>query len=1112
MAIDEAVMKIRLDASQAYPELQALRSNISGVFGTAQADAHGAASGLADFAGAATYTYAHMRHGLERMGSFANTAYATATDPNIAHTPHYGMVQAQSHFSQEMGAYIHGPAGVTSMTPPGVGAGDYSRMLATRGMDRLSEAKQGFIRGALPVTASFGAMAIGGKLGSMAASKYALGLTGISAFALPVAGSLAAGYAVQELVEQGMAQGDRIFQERQELGELATAGTSHGIADQFQFGRGFRDMSKRMGISTQETGDIVATIRAMGMSPDTSNVKQALGQFENMAKDIREIAVGMQTSIANAARSLKDVERLGLGQGSGGVFAANQMAAGLGTSLRGLVAYAGQGSSIGGQTGIGYGAGTSLWMQSAFAGATGMGGLTGEEGAMAGGALGLGRAFGMGALRNAMGPYGEMQLMSMMGSSGAQAMPGSMMGTLNQAAGNMLSGDPIANMIELTTNKNRMLRSMGGRGMRMMQGQAIQTEAKMLQQMSPGLTEQRALQYVGMQRFGYNEIQARGMARSIQRGFRARRPDRRVEGLPGIFGDARTAQASARATDDSTIRRIQAEETEANKGYWQKGVEYIGNMWSQYKEGEKIQTQERVEKRLASMGVYQPDQHVLGAVTQAMRSGTGSAAGMEIDLSSGGHATGSVGGILALTGADPSSKVTLDGTLSKRFGGLARNIAGISRLTASQQNDSDAVVRQIGDYMHSGETYTMSSSGKRVGAKQYYQTVGKDIQTHLTNLLTNTGDQVNSRRMLTSRIGSLLEGTAYEKEFAKDRLEGKHGSQMFLAITKTMKGLGHDKFDLAAAVKYMASKSSTGVAQSLESDVSNTIANITRGSNTSGREKVAKIMEEKITSNVEMQLEEVRLNVGNIPSEEAIAPSLAKHSKVLARMSPGKWGSYLENTLPAQLRGYFDIGGSKTGAITEKALQKYKLEAEQEVHKDQGRLITGTKAARTAIYYSPTFQSMAMMRSSMTESEKIYRDELSAAETDDEKQAIAAAHKSSYASRKSHLQELGQQLISKAGTNTAQREVAQAVAKNLMSADPEVVKKAIKQADIPTAGKMAAKKRRRPRGRQVMYGSGTGAADKFNTRLTQMLNKTAKTLGEVSKAMGILQGKMKPGT
>ena len=59
---------------------------------------------------------------------------------------------------------------------------------------------------------------------------------------------------------------------------------------------------------------------------------------------------------------------------------------------------------------------------------------------------------------------------------------------------------------------------------------------------------------------------------------------------------------------------------------------------------------------------------------------------------------------------------------------------------------------------------------------------------------------------------------------------------------------------------------------------------------------------------------------------------------------------------------------------------------------------------------------------------------------------------------------------------------------------------------------MAAKKRRRPRGRQVMYGSGTGAADKFNTRLTQMLNKTAKTLGEVSKAMGILQGKMKPGT
>jgi hypothetical protein len=309
-----------------------------------------------------------------------------------------------------------------------------------------------------------------------------------------------------------------------------------GVAQTQQFGQGFRAMAEKMNVTKNELGDILSGIRGMGMMPRTRDVQQSLKQFEGMAKDIRDIAVGMQTSLGTATRYLKSVEQMGLGRGAGGVFAAAGMAGRLGTTLGGLISHVGAGQRIGRAAGIGGGVGGGVFLQGAFAGARGLGALAGPERLMVGGAMGLGRAFGMQAMRNALGPSGQMQLMAMMGPRGAMGLPGTMMGTLNQAARNIFGGGAsVANMMEFMTNRKRMLRKLGPTGIRQMQAQSISTEAKMLQKMFPSIGRQRALQMTAMNK-GFGEHQARAMAGYIMRGFKDMRPSGRALGLPGLFG------------------------------------------------------------------------------------------------------------------------------------------------------------------------------------------------------------------------------------------------------------------------------------------------------------------------------------------------------------------------------------------------------------------------------------------------------------------------------------------------------------------------------------------------------------------------------------------------
>ncbi len=786
MASTRLDFEVNLDDSNFTSRLSAMRSNLSMMFGTAAGDFGGAMSGLAQFGGAATAAYGMMRGGLaQQMG------VGTATDPAMAYSMHHGMLQAQSTLGQELQSVgMHplgggGPAAFAGMTPPGVGAADYTRMLQRNFAQRMTDTAMGAAGGAAVVAAGMGAWSIAG------AAAKALGAGPVAGLAVPFAVSMAA----DAIVGGGIRRGEKIFAEVQDLGRIATAGRGMSLGETHEFGRGFRSIASRMGISTGEARDIFAGIRQSGMMPETRDVQQSLSQFESMARDIRDISVGMQTSLATATRYLKDVERLGMGRGAGGVFAASGMAGQLGTSLGGLISYVGAGQRMGMATGIGAGAGGQLALGSAFAGAAGLGALTGGEQRMVGGALGLGRAFQMQAMQNALGPWGQVQGMAMMGPTGAQALPGTMMGTISQAAGNIFGGgDPIANMVEFTTGRSRMLGQLGGRGIRMMQAQAIQTQANMLQELSPGLTQQRALQFTGMQ-MGLSEHQARAMAGFIQRGFRDPRPSSRAIGMPAVFSGG--GGAAIRAAREGYIREDARQMAEASKMPWTKAIEGIGNWWSGVRQQAAESAADWTRTRQVAMGIATPTAGALAEAQQGFRSGTGMLASTGIDLADmgtrGGAAMATVlafGGASAVGGmgagiAMPGGQVISAAAAREAMRGIGTQIGRLSRGSVDQSVVTEAAVA-VGTRMEQGKLKS--------------ETVAQNLRW---NTLKATGGAVdrtgNALKNLTSDIGQVLRGTEFEKDFEKQGIgmfgSGK-GAEAMALINRFMRaqpgGKGYD--------------------------------------------------------------------------------------------------------------------------------------------------------------------------------------------------------------------------------------------------------------------------------------------------------------------------------
>lgn len=755
----------------------------------------GAAGGLANFAGAAMSGVSMMSSGLQSgmqtVGQFM--------DPSMAFEPHHGMIRAESTLGMEWAAYQGGAAAVARATPPGVGAGAYAEALQRNLGRRVESSVAGAVTAGAPMAAGLlagGAAGWGAKLA---------GLGGLATFGVGTAAWLAG----EAIVGKGIERGNKIFGEVQELGAIATAGRGMTMAQQHEYGRGFVDMSKRMNVSTNELGDIVSGIRASGMMPRTRDVQQSLSQFEGMAKDIRDIAVGMQTSLGQATQYLKQVENLGMGRGSGGVFAASSMADSLGTSLGGLISHVSMGRRMGMQAGIAGGGG--LFLNSAMAGASGLGALSGQEQLMVGGAMGLGRAFGVQAMQNATGPWGQMQMMAMMGPTGAQGLPGGALATMQQAAGNMLGGgDPISNMVEFSTNQKRMLGQIGPRGMQQMQAHAIQSQADMLMQLSPGITQNRALQFVGMQQ-GLGEHQARAMSAYIMRGMRPAGPSGAAQGMPSMFAGGTGAMGAMMAEQDTAAREANRQIREDMKMPWTRAIEGIGDWWSQQRQNLAESSQAHVADRMARMGVFKPSEAAMETISSAMRRGTDIG---RIDIGHYGPAGGQMQSVLGFAGqTGAASGAFTIGSARAGIQKVARNIHKSTRLNASEEAEQNEVLLKIGEKMGHD-------------SHKYDQVAGR-IRANVTKLTKGGGDAIEVAGWLKSDIGQIFRGTGdYEKEFKNLGFSGEHGAQMMNIVNRVMRGRGEKDFSIQDKLQQFATTGMGAAAYALDVRAAETVSEL----------------------------------------------------------------------------------------------------------------------------------------------------------------------------------------------------------------------------------------------------------------------------------------------
>jgi len=777
VAVNTIDYTLNFDTSKLSSTAYEVRSILSTTLG-------GAASGVSSFMGAASGA-AHM------MGMGMNSGFSQVrsfTDPAMAYQSHYGIIGAESQLSREWAAYSRGPVGVAGFTPPGVGAAAYSQRLMENFYSRRSEATAGFMRGALPEAVSSAVGFAAFKVGGAAASAMGMGFAGTAA--LGFVAPMAIAYGTHKFATEAIARGDRMAGEVTQLGKIVTEGRGLGVATTQEYGVGLSKIADRMSITKPELGDIVSGIRGMGMMPRTGDVKESLSQFEGMAKDIHDIAVGMQTSLGNATRYLKNVEQMGLGKGSSGVFAAAGMAEGLGTSLGGLISHVGQGRRIGMATGVGAGTGGGVYLQSAFAGAQGLGSLTGGEQLMVGGAMGLGRSFGRHAMQNALGSMGQMQLMAMMGSQGAQGLPGSMMGTLNQAAQNMFSGGNAAsNLLNFSNNRTRMLGQLGATGIRQMQAHGISTQAQMFMKMFPGVSEQAAIQHIAMGQ-GMSEHVARGMSGYIMRGYHDRRPSAAVAGMPGVFGSSRVSAMARRADYDRAAKS--AAHTE--EGIFSRGTRYFGEIWRDFRLRQKRLVEQDVTVKMAENGYIKPSNEASEVVSRMMRTGRGSGIDAQVKLTSESGRL-QVNAALMFGGQEGTFGRISAGRYRKALHSTAENVYKSLSLSKKERGVVDKSMETI-----SGRVTSKSLDvGKLV----------KDISRASSGMAKGKGGSLN---LFSSRMKTLFKGTPLEKEFEKHGFGGKHGAAMMVTVNRLMKNHGQGAYDIGKVIQSVGSRGVAAIA------------------------------------------------------------------------------------------------------------------------------------------------------------------------------------------------------------------------------------------------------------------------------------------------------------
>jgi len=171
-------------------------------------------------------------------------------------------------------------------------------------------------------------------------------------------------------------------------------------------------------------------------------------------------------------------------------------------------------------------------------------------------------------------------------------------------------------MAEFLTNRLRMTRQLGGRGLRMMQAQAISSEAAMMQQMFPSIGQRRAIQLVSMNK-NLNEHQARGMANYIMRGFKDLTPSGAVQAMPGAFGGPAVARMASRVAVDTNARAIAAG---TSKWFGAQAIDWLGDKWADFRMGMSRAADRSLQDRTAAFGIVRPTDAAIRSVSRSMRS------------------------------------------------------------------------------------------------------------------------------------------------------------------------------------------------------------------------------------------------------------------------------------------------------------------------------------------------------------------------------------------------------------------------------------------------------------------------------------------------------------
>lgn len=519
-------IRATLDESAIMPQLTNIRSQIgmalsspTGFQDPSMGIAGSGAGAFSDFSGGAVSGFRQMMAGFSQGGFLGGAGFGgTFTNSNMAYTPHYGAIQANTSIAQEWQNHRYGLAAAEQMRPPGVSAANYFLAVEKNHIDRQMEARD---QAASQARASFwtgvgglaggeaGAM-LGGIAGGAAGSKIASrlfgsGAAGAGRFVGGLAGAFFAFDAASDYVG-GRIQKHyaEIEQERgiiRELGEISGAGRNLSRSQRVELGIAAKGAAKDINMDVQEMGDILALSRQVGMLPSATDPSKAREQYRDFAKAVEEGAQILQTSLAGATAVIKSAVQAGMTAKEGIIKAA---AAGGPEEFMAAQARARAFGAAGAATGLGMGytAAQGSQMFTGSLGAVGGAGLTSDEMRMMGGRYGAAQFLGSAQMAAAKSPIGDLQLMAAMGGGelgGLMDLPGQALGAVSTP------GDMIGFMV----HRNELRRGIGSKGIRTMAMQQISAGGEMIQDLFEGVSERDAQRFFAENVLGMSNEQAK---------------------------------------------------------------------------------------------------------------------------------------------------------------------------------------------------------------------------------------------------------------------------------------------------------------------------------------------------------------------------------------------------------------------------------------------------------------------------------------------------------------------------------------------------------------------------------------------------------------------------